>query len=91
MQIGIIALNDFAEIRADMLQVTHIGETIIGVTPAGRRMAFTPVCAMTGAGLLEDLGPALYSAAPGECTLRTLDLMDTIRGAGGRERALEAA
>lgn len=91
MQIGIITMNHFAGIRADMLQVSHIGETIVGVTPAGRRMAFTPVCAMTGAGLLEDLGPAPYRPAKGERTLRTLDLMEEIRHAGRRERDREAA
>lgn len=91
MKMGIIEMDTFAGIRADMLAVEHIGETIVGVTPAGRRMAFTPICPVTGRGVLQDLGPAPYRAAPGERTLRTLDLMDEIRRALMRCRAQEAA
>lgn len=89
MKTRVMSLDDFAAIRVDLLQVAFDGEATTGVTPAGMRISFTPICAVTGRGVLVELEPASYEALPGELTLRVRDMWEEL--ARGRRLANEAA
>jgi hypothetical protein len=90
MNTQILELDDFAEIRADMLQVTFKGETIFGTTPAGVRASFTPICATTGRGVYREHEPARYEPAPGEITERMAGLLDELVRVAGQMRRCSA-